>query len=512
VLVHDGLRIMASGLPAMAARLTDGGIPTRVWSLHAEREAGIPRDVAGDLEGVALLGLSVHWFYQLPAALELAREVRAGGYEGYVVLGGFTASLFARELVGRHPEIDGVIRGDGEEPLEVLAGELEREGPDLRRVPNLVWRGPRGGVRVQRLSYVGDRDAVNRLEFGRLDLIDHLEAYLTSSAWGGITEGSPALAPAFRRTHYLGAGRGCSVDCVTCGGGSRAQLRHSGRRSVVFRDPDRLVDDVEAALALGCTSVHACFDPAPGGRHWLRFMDTVEGRGVRTSMLFESFGLPDQAFLERFARVFEHGTVVVSPETSDEALRARNRGFSYSNADLERTLTRIGELGLRSQVFLGFLVPGETLAGLHRTRAWALALQRAHGDYTDVLHLPYSTDPGSPLASNPGRWRCEVAAHDAAGYLEALASRETWLDNLLLHRPASGSRKHWWATTLAVELELACRREEPAVAAAIDRELGDRQYPYFLRLAQTLLHSAEGRRLTRDQLAPVVRYVWRQPR
>ena len=511
MLVHDGLRIMACGLPAMAARLSDEGLPTRVWSLHAERTAGLQRDLSADLTGVVVLGISVHWFYQLPSALELARNARDAGYGGFVVLGGFTASLFARELVERHREIDGVIRGDGEKPLRALVRELDGDEPELQRVPNLVWRGPRGGIRVQPLTYVGDQAAVDRLDFGRLDTIDHLDAYLDASSWGGITDGSPHLAAAFTRTHYLGAGRGCSVDCATCGGGRLAHRRHSGRKGVVFRDPERLVDDVEAALALGCTSIHACFDPAPGGHHWPGFMDAIERRGIRTSMLFESFGLPVEAFLERFARVFEHGVVVLSPETCDETIRATNRGFAYSNAALSRVLRQIGELGLRAQVFLGYLVPGEDLPGLQRTRAWARSLERTHGETTDILHLPYSTDPGSPLSAAPARWNCRMPVQGAAGYLRALANRETWLDNLMVHRPASGGVESWRAATLAVELELACRRQEPQVAASIDGELGARQYPYYLRLARTLLRSAEGRRLSRDELAPVVRWVWGRP-
>jgi len=512
VLVHDGLRIMASGLPAMAADLTDRGIPARVWSLDAERKAGIRRDLAADLAGVELLGISVQWFYQLPAALALARGARAMGFGGFTVLGGFTASLFARELVRRHPAVDGVIRGDGEAPLRALARELEGDRPRLGRVPNLVWRGPRGGVRAQALSYVGGREAVDGLDFGRLDRVDHLDAYLTASSWGAITEGSPRLAPAFSRTHYLGAGRGCSVDCATCGGGRRAHRRHWGRGGVVFRSPERLVDDAVAATELGCTSLHACFDPSPEGAHWHRFMDAIVARGLRTSMLFESFGLPDERFLTRFARTFDHGVVVLSPETADEGLRARNRGFPYSNRALERTLSRVGELGLRAQVFLGYLVPGEGVEGLHRSRRWARRLQRDHGEYTDLLHLPYSTDPGSPLAERPDRWGVRLGVGDAASYVRALTQRPPWRDNLLAHRPAEGSADRWRAATLGVELELACRRNEPALAAEIDGALGREVDRYFHRLAGVVLATPAGGRLARAQLGGVVRAAWERRR
>ncbi len=508
MIAHDGARIMAAGLPAMAALLTDHGLPTRVWSLHAERQAGIVRDLGQDLAGVTLLGISLHWFYQLPAALSLARDARAAGFRGYVVLGGFTASLFARELVRDQPAVDGVIRGDGERPLLALARELGEGSPRLDRVPNLVWRGPRGGLRSQPLRHVGEPSDLDRLDFGRLDTIDHLDRYLSASGWGAITHGSRSLPSAFQRTHYLGAGRGCRADCVTCGGGRSAQRRHSGRRGVLFRSPERLVDDVVAVQALGCGSIHACFDPTPGGDHWHRFMDAIEARDLHTSMLFESFGLPDERFLARFARVFEHGVVVISPETADEAIRRRIRGFPFTNADLERTLERIGELGLRAQLFLGFLTPLEDLDGLHRTRRWARDLERRFGATTDVLHLPYSTDPGSPLVARPDRWGMQVSVAGAAGYVRELATKEPWLDNLLRHRPVGGDDTHWRAATLGVELELATRRREPVLAREIEGELGRRADRFFFHLARTLLGSSAGQRIRKDELDGVVRRAW----
>lgn len=503
VLVHDGLPIMAAGLPALAEHLTRHGLPAVVWNRFAEQRAGQALELARDLAGVRLLGLSVHWFYQLPPALRLAREARAAGFDGTIVLGGFTASLFAAELLLRHGELDAVVRGDGEEPLRALAAALAGAGA-LAGVPNLTWRDG-DEIRDNPLTYVGGPADIDALEFGALDRIRDLGAHFAASSWRAITDGSPGLPGDLERVLYLCGGRGCSVDCATCGGGREAQRLHSGRDQFSFRSPARLADDVQRGAALGCTAIHACFDPAPGGRHWIEFMRELASRGVRTSMLFECFGLPDRPFLERFAATFDGGGLILSPETADEAIRRRTRGFPHSNAELEQVLAWIGELGLRAQVFFGYFAPGEGLRELHRTRAYARALAQRHASYAEIFHFPYSTDPGAPLTRDPARWGVRCTMGSAADYERELARQEPWLGNLLRHEPDVGEPGEWSAVGLALELELACRREAPELIARFEAQLGEQLDAFFVRLARRLLAEHPAETLARAGLAGVVR-------
>jgi len=505
VLVHDGVRIMAAGLPALAGLLEDRGYPAQVWDLHGERLAGLPPLSSRDLQGVRVLAVSIHWFDQLPASIGLAAAAREAGFDGAIVAGGITASCFAEELVRRHPQLDAVIQGDGERPLLELADALDASTARLDRVPNLVWRDTDGTVRDNGLTYAGGAEEVDALDFARLDTIRHLDHYQAASSWRAITDGSPGLRADLSSTCYLCGGRGCSVDCVTCGGGRSAHASHSGRDRFCFRSPARLADDVESALQLGFTSIHACFDPAPNGEHWTRFMEEVDRRGISTTMIFESFSLPDEAFLRRFSRTFESGIVVLSPGTGDEEVRRRTRGLWFSDEDLWRTLERIGALGLQAQVFFGYFSPAADDDEIYATRRRARELTRRFGDHAEVLHLPYSTDPMSPLARDPAAYECRSSVTTAADYLRELARLEPWLDNLLRHTPRAGEPAQWRAVTLGVELEKACGRDDPALYAALVRRTGDGIDRFFHGLARRLLAALPERALQRDRLAAVVR-------
>lgn len=502
LLVHDALPIMAAGLPAMAAWLQSHGFHAQVWNRFADHHLGSGRRLADVLTGVHLLGISVHWFYQLPAAQQLARRARDHGFEGTIVLGGFTASVYAAELLERNLALDGIIRGDGEAPLLALVQALDAQAP-LDDIPNLVWRDG-DTVRSNTFDYVGGTDELDALEFGGLDHILDLERHLATSSWRAITDGSPGLPGDLDRTFYLEAGRGCSVDCATCGGGRSAHRRHSRRQAFVFRSPGRLADDVERAVELGCTSIHACFDPAPGGPHWFRFMDEIERRGIRTAMLFECFGLPGLPFLERFARVFDGGGLILSPETSDERIRQRTRGFPFTNDELEQTLAVIGQLGLRAQVFFGYFAPLEGLRELRTTQAWVRALRQRFGEHTEVFHYPYSTDPASPLTQDPASYGMRCTVRSAADYERALAGQEPWLGNLLRHEPDLGEPGEWRAVGLAVELEAAVRRDLPRLATKLEDHLGDRLDAFYLRLGRKLVDRAAPT-VQRSHLAELVR-------
>ncbi len=503
MLIHDGMPIMPAGLPALAAWLGDNGQPACVWNLHAERRAGIVRRLERDLEGVRLVGISAHWFYQIPSALAMAKAGREAGCRGFVVLGGFTASLFGRDLLLRHPEVDGVIRGDGERPLLELARRLEKRSPSLEGVPNLVWRR-RGAVRSNRFAYTAGAEDLDGLDFGRLDTIRNLAAHFEASSWREITDGSPSVGADLSATFYLCGGRGCSVACASCGGGRLAHRAHSRRTRVAFRAPERLADDVAEAMALGATSIHACFDPVPNGPHWHAFMDAMSRRNLRLPMIFESFGLPDARFLEHFAATFPGGIVVITAESADESIRRRVRGFPFTNADLEGSLGLAGRLGTRVQLFLGYFSPFEGLEGLHASRRWARDIARRHAGSVEVLHYPFSTDPGSPVATDPGAWSMSCAVRTLADYEREMGRQEPWLGNLLRHGPSGWSTLDLRAASLGVEIEQSLARSAPDEHARLERRLGARFDPFFTTLARKVLDSGRTEGLDRGSLHRIV--------
>ncbi|MGC8880572.1 MAG: cobalamin-dependent protein, partial [Anaerolineae bacterium] len=75
-------------------------------------------------QGVRLVMVDLHWFEHAFGAISVARACREVLPDARVVLGGFTASVYASEILQSFPEVDFIIRGDAELPLARLVAEL----------------------------------------------------------------------------------------------------------------------------------------------------------------------------------------------------------------------------------------------------------------------------------------------------------------------------------------------------------------------------------------------------
>lgn len=85
-----------------------------------------------------LIGFSAtHGF--ITSALSLINRFRASGFTGHINLGGYLPTFRAGRLLQDFPQIDSIVRGEGEVALAALAETLEKR-QDPASVPNLAWR------------------------------------------------------------------------------------------------------------------------------------------------------------------------------------------------------------------------------------------------------------------------------------------------------------------------------------------------------------------------------------
>ncbi len=132
----------------------------------------------------------------------VARAIRAVSPESKIVIGGTHATVMAETLI-REPEIDFVIRGEGEYAFLKLVEFLRGERP-VDEVPNLT-RLEAGVVCSSPQQFIEDIDT---LPFPARHLLD-MEAYIRA----GRMQGLPRKG--LRATNMI-TSRGCPADCVFC--------------------------------------------------------------------------------------------------------------------------------------------------------------------------------------------------------------------------------------------------------------------------------------------------------
>lgn len=395
------IMVMPLGLPALANLLQDEGIPSDILHLGIERELDPAFSLRSTLcaNPPRLLLLSLHWYLQTRPALNVAKRVRPWLPETKIVLGGLTASVFAREILEQLGFVDAVVRGDGELPLLALARSLDAGG--LHDVPNLVWRDGSGGLHDNGLRYQLDDDVAARLRHGSLARLRNWEAYLERALYADFSEG--AEEGGYARAAYLNAGRGCTVSCVNCGGAASAQTVTCGRKGVLLYPIDKLMRDVGEAVGEGARVLRMSFDPPAARRHLASWFDAIGSTHASLRLVFDCWLLPSPELLDAMARTFVPGsTLVLSPECGSEAVRKRVRGLPFSNDDLLRSIREIEARGLRAHCFFSAGLPTETPADLDESVRLIHRIRRE--TQAGISVCPMVADPASPLWLDPGRW------------------------------------------------------------------------------------------------------------
>jgi len=203
----------------LAAAAADAGV--EVVQIRFDSAAFLDECVEAVLAaGVEVVGLSIRFQASIRDHLELARALRRRGYEGHITCGGHPPTFCYREILRDAPEIDSVIRHEGEatlvELLERLRDEDER---GLAGVTGTVWRD--GSAVVVEPARPLER------ELERIRPPARRESPMTIGAV---------------RVAFVITSRGCTGDCRYCS--IRAFGRDAGGPAYRLRSADAVADEV----------------------------------------------------------------------------------------------------------------------------------------------------------------------------------------------------------------------------------------------------------------------------
>ena len=387
------------GFATIAAYLHSKGFRTRIVnvglrmindpSFDAERFVGSQHPRA--------FGIGLHWLCHAQGAVEMARLAKRQHPETPVILGGLSASYYHEELMG-YPEVDYVLRGDSTEaPLAQLLACL-RDGRKPEDVPNLTWRDRAGGVRINPLSHVPETLALRP--------VDHAFMVRAVLRDRDLTSNLP-----FRDwlEYPMGAGitcRGCTHNCVTCGGSEYAFRRFFGREKPAFRPPDDLAEDVKNIRGFGKGFLIVVGDIRQGGMDYARrFLDEVAV--LRDPVTLELFTPASGDFLRQVSDALPNFSLEISLESHDEEVR-RAFGKHYSNEAVERTIAEAFAAGCRRlDIYFMIGLPRQTRQSVLGTVDYCGELLDRYGRdgrlHPFISPLAPFLDPGSIAFEEPER-------------------------------------------------------------------------------------------------------------
>ena len=403
------------GLLGLADFLRQNGHSSKIVHLGVEkRKSGqidLKRLVADNAP--TIIGLDLHWHFQSFDVIEIARSIKQA-YPGIpILLGGFTASFFAEEILQNFDCIDFIIRGDAETPLLELVRQCLSDH-DYHTVPNLAFR-ENGTVRAGQVTYVADEQMLNSLCCTDFTLMKDYPIFVESFSRymniESLSENCQRLLFRWKRTYPVLLARGCPYNCVYCGGGAKAHSIINNRSKVISRSVEAVLSSITDIHRFGFDSVVFPQDPFPskdGEKFYMAIFDGMRALDIPLEVEVERYSLPSREFLRSFRQLpMKTGSfITLSPHTHDQELRKRNGLANYTNEDLERCLGMMEEEEVNCLLCFSIGLPFETSNHMDEMVQYQKQLKRRFRRLR-FKNCMVEIEPASPLSIKPAAFGVE---------------------------------------------------------------------------------------------------------
>ncbi len=400
--VEDRIRnvIMPMGTIAIADLLEREGYSVKIIHTGLERMLDHSFSVDKILEkyDATVVGIDLHWYAHGYDAIQIADISRETTPNAFVVLGGFTASFFAEEILEHSNSVDAVIRGDAEIPILELMRQISTH--KLENVPNLLYRDGKS-IKQSKNRYIASTQDLNDLCYSNLPLMENWHNYIK------LTSENDALQPKLKTQGWVCIGRGCTANCSYCGGGSNAYKIISGRESPIFRSTEKVLETISRFEEMKISCLYIDFDPYPSNRnYYLELFDKIRREKIDIGAQFLLWSLSDSSLLKEFKKTFNplFSTITLSPESGSEKIRKINRSFFYDNAQFFHWLDHAKEETVPIELYFTSGLSEETYEDFKQTLMFCYKIKEKYPMVINMVCNPIVLEPVSPRFLHPSQW------------------------------------------------------------------------------------------------------------
>lgn len=389
-----------------------------------------------------LVGVSLKWFHHVARAHLLARTLKAIDPDVQVVLGGNSAAWWWEEL-SSWGCVDHLVLGDGEAPLLALCRQVK--GP-----PNVVTVRRDGTPTRAPLRYVqGPKSADSYYSHFDQLFLSGLDAH-SFSGW---------IAP----------GKGCSENCLYCGGTRGVQMASFGRPTAFLRAEGSVQRD-HREVAPRTWQLRYDFQGSSAAFIERTWQGVDLSRHACTWFLW---GVPPPGLIETLARTFARVFLVldIGCFSQTQRLEQLKQGLLKPCPTDAQLATVIGEC--RRHGNLALEVSG--IAGLPFASPATLDEERRHVDRVleagcVVGYQRLEAQPGALVTEHPARFGMVTEARTFEDFLDYFERQAPGDGRVPMVRFSDAKLEAAVART-ALELEAlaAARRDEKSSAPLTGR-------------------------------------------
>ncbi|HEY1879749.1 MAG TPA: radical SAM protein [Caulobacteraceae bacterium] len=379
------------GLGYLSAVLRGAGFTVEVIDIEAPPEEIRARVLA---KAPILVGFSLIFQFYIRRTAAMMADLRRAGVTAHFTMGGHYPTLSYAETLKAAPELDSIVRFEGETTLLELVEALS-DGRDWRGLDGLVWRAPDGAAKANPpRALAHDLDA---LPFPDRDFAP--------------------MAILGRRIMPILASRGCARTCSFCS--IHTFYRTAPGKVVRLRRPSEVVREMRMLHDEG-VSVFLFQDDdfplfGPKWRAWAaELCDEIDNAGLADRIIWKLNCRADAVEPQLLARMRRSGLYLVYmglESGTEEGLITLHKQITVEQN--LRAVRVLKEIGLRFEFGFMLLDPSSTFDSVRGNIGF---LRQIVGDgcapATFCKMLPYDGTPIKDTLEAAGRLKGDVCAPD----------------------------------------------------------------------------------------------------
>ena len=354
---------------------------------------------------VDVIFIDLHWYVHSFGALYCADICKQGSPECFVVLGGMTSSVFARDILQQCSAVDGIIQGDSEQAIkDIEAGKPKDE------ISNFMYR-ENGAIKKSKKWYVINQEDYDSLDFSRYDWLKNKEFYLKTDLEGVHKEAIKSV--------WLEVGRGCNFNCSVCGGGKNAHYRIFRRNTPIYRSGSKIAEDIQALTSQGVNQIALTHDYTFLPSKVKEIVEeTIKREKIEIGILNEFWTAPSRENVKKMCSVFEPALsrFHISFETGNERVRSLNFPGKNTNREYMRAIEEMDVQGVFCEIFFAANLPFETRETWDDTLKLLNTIHKAEDTHA-YFCCAVTLDPLSPLWVYPSQYKVTLQMTQFSDYV-----------------------------------------------------------------------------------------------
>jgi len=445
--ITDGKReimVMPMGLFSIADYLNKNDIYSRILHLGIQKEAEKNFDIIKFIKNnnFKVVCFDIHWIKQAKQTIEYIRLIKHSIPDIITVAGGISATYFADEMLKHIPEVDFIIRGEGEYPLLTLIKRLNNlNHKSFADIPNLSYRH-NNKIHHNKISFFTDAVFYRDISHSNFKLLYKYERYFSQMLYADFDTTKPlGIRDSYKNTFFYNPGKGCPYNCIYCGSYFYKKRYIRQKKGYYFFNIPKATTDIINAAKYGADTLRISFDPEPGRKYYKKLFPLLPKKRLR--LIFDCFSLPDESFARTVERSFRSDSVlVISVETGNDLVRRKIQRPFFTNNDLMQCLKILSKFKFNTHIFISFGLPYETEESYSDT----VRLIQNIKEYKNIgiTVCPIILDIGSRIYEYSFRYKTGLAKRSLSDWInEEVSDNRSYFSTSYLSEDRTGRIIRW---------------------------------------------------------------------